>query len=82
LLLSGYKRRVYGTWMADGRRQGGRPHGVCDRCGDVIGVYEPVWIEHDDGRITEGSLLGLDSDSRRKVRRTFHRDCVVPDQLR
>ena len=59
--------------------QGREEHLLCARCGDVIGVYEPAWLEYPDGRIVRSSRLNLDHDERHSASRIYHLGCLVPD---
>jgi hypothetical protein len=36
---------------------------VCGVCGGRIGVYEPIWLALDDGRLVASALLNLDDHS-------------------
>jgi len=51
---------------------------VCDGCGDLIGVYEPAWVEHADGTLTASSRLNLDHFDRQTAKRLWHAGCIVP----
>jgi hypothetical protein len=48
----------------------------CPICGDVIGVYEPVFVEHADGTTTRSSLLNLDPQERAGAAALYHAACV------
>jgi hypothetical protein len=52
---------------------------VCARCGDTVGVHEPMWFEHRDGTIRSSSLLNIRAAERRLAHRVFHAGCIVPD---
>lgn len=50
---------------------------ICGVCGDRIGVYEPVWLELEDGTLVLSALLNLD-DHRASMSgdpRLFHLAC-------
>jgi hypothetical protein len=54
----------------------------CARCGDAIGVYEPVWWELSDGSITDSGLLALGYDpGRHSDSRFYHRGCLAPEEV-
>ncbi len=52
---------------------------LCAGCGDVIGEYEPVWIEDEDGAWHPSSLLKLDGAARVSTRGAWHASCAVND---
>jgi hypothetical protein len=52
-------------------------HPVCSACGDRIGVYEPVWLELEDGTVTTSALLQI--DWARTEPRLFHLSCLEVD---
>jgi hypothetical protein len=52
----------------------------CAACGSRIGVYEPVWVEHPDGRMIRSSYLNLDAVTRRRGWRFWHNGCVTREQ--
>jgi hypothetical protein len=52
---------------------------VCARCGEVVGVHEPIWFDHRDGTIRCTSLLNVNATERRMARRVLHTGCIVPD---
>jgi hypothetical protein len=56
-----------------------QPRLSCSGCGDVIGVYEPAWVEAADGSLHPSSLLNLDETLRRTSRRIWHGACVIDD---
>ena len=51
---------------------------VCLACGDRIGVYEPVWLQLEDGSFTASGLLQI--DLRSPTPRLFHLRCVEVDR--
>jgi len=53
--------------------------GICSGCGDVVGLYEPAWIEFEDGTLHPSSLLNLDRDARTRARRIWHAGCVIDE---
>jgi hypothetical protein len=50
---------------------------VCSACGDRIGVYEPVWLQLEDGTVTASALLQI--DRARTEPRLFHLGCLAVD---
>ena len=52
-------------------------HPVCSACGDRIGVYEPVWLQLEDGSFTASALLRI--DCARAQPRLFHFGCLTGD---
>jgi hypothetical protein len=54
----------------------------CAACGDRIGVYEPVWIEHPDVGMIRSSYLQLDPVTRRHGCSFWHDGCVTPTPTR
>ena len=52
---------------------------LCVACGDVVGVYEPCWIERSDGTLHPSSLLNLDTTARDAAIRVWHTGCVIQD---
>jgi hypothetical protein len=54
------------------------PRPRCAVCSEVIGVYEPVWIEHSSGSLRRTSLLRLDRAEREGAAAIYHDDCVSP----
>ena len=54
------------------------PFPVCFACRERIGVYEPVWLQLEDGSHTVSALLQL--DWRRTEPRLFHLGCLEPDR--
>lgn len=49
----------------------------CARCGDRIGVYEPVWLERSDGtRVRSGRLTLGDVPAGGRL---FHLGCLAGD---
>ena len=57
---------------------------VCTRCGDRIGVFEPLWVELSDGTIHSSSFLNLgqhlgNEECRRA--RFWHAGCLAPDAI-
>lgn len=55
----------------------------CARCGDPIGVYEPMWSEQPDGTIVDSALLTIGEDARKghAHSRFFHHGCLAPAEL-
>ena len=57
---------------------------VCTRCGDRIGVFEPLWVELSDGTIHSSSFLNLGqhlgNEARRRAR-FWHAGCLAPDAI-
>ncbi len=55
----------------------------CARCGDRIGVYEPMWSEQPDGTIVDSALLTIGEDARKghAHSRFFHHGCLAPAEL-
>ncbi len=53
----------------------------CDRCGDRIGVYEPIWWRMPDGSIVPSAFLPMRSSREfgRGSSRYFHAACLVPE---
>jgi hypothetical protein len=51
---------------------------VCGVCGDRIGVYEPIWLDLDDGTLVVSALLKLDDhlDKTHGDPRMFHTGCL------
>ena len=56
-----------------------RPPLLCARCGDRIGVYEPVWLELADGALRSSSYLNLDRYAPYERSRLWHLGCLAPD---
>ena len=52
---------------------------LCAACGDVIGVYEPAWIERPDGTLHRASMLSLDDRIRLTSPRAWHASCTIND---
>ena len=52
----------------------------CARCGKPVGVYEPAWLEYEDGSLHPSSLLNLDEEARRRAVRAWHVGCVMADE--
>jgi hypothetical protein len=50
----------------------------CERCGEPIGVYEPIWWQRPDGSIIASGYLPVMSepDSRHPASCYYHRDCL------
>ena len=65
-----YRRRM---------RDNERHRVLCAGCGDVIGEYEPVWIENEDGAWQPSSLLRLGAVARGSTRAMRHASCAVND---
>lgn len=55
----------------------------CISCGERIGVYEPIWLQHADGTVANTSLLNLDDEHVRGEHspRLFHLGCLVPNEI-
>ena len=49
----------------------------CAGCGDRIGVYEPLWLEHADGSRVRAGLLTLGAVS--AEHRLFHTGCLADE---
>lgn len=58
-------------------------HHRCAGCGDRIGVYEPIWLQHVDGSLANTSLLNLGDQvlTGAEAPRMFHLGCLAPDEL-
>jgi hypothetical protein len=56
---------------------------VCANCRDILGVYEPIWIELTDGTLRSSSLLNISSDtpSGESCTRMWHLDCLDHDAI-
>jgi hypothetical protein len=56
---------------------------ACSRCGDRIGVYEPFWLQLEDGTLRSSSYLNLHRDVRRGqlLLALWHRGCVALEDL-
>lgn len=52
---------------------------VCARCGDRIGVYEPLWLELADGTLHSTSYLNLAKYDLHQEPRLWHLGCLAPD---
>lgn len=52
---------------------------VCARCGDRIGVYEPLWAELPDGALHPSSYLNLPTRELHHESRFWHLGCLAPD---
>jgi hypothetical protein len=52
---------------------------VCARCGDHIGVYEPIWLEQPDGTRVRSGLLALEDAP--LAGRLFHSGCLASGSL-
>ena len=63
--------------MVNGGAQPVRRQLRCDGCGDVIGVYERLLVERDDGTRYSSSLLKLDEHEGVRGARVWHARCVV-----
>ena len=63
--------------MRDDRGGNGSARWRCAACGDVIGVYERVWLEDPDGRLAATSLLNLGADVPPRAVRLFHAGCTA-----
>ncbi len=55
-----------------------QPPLVCARCGDRIGVYEPLWIALADGTLRASSYLNLDEHELDERARLWHHGCLGP----
>lgn len=51
------------------------PLPVCAACGDRVGVYEPLWLQHPDGSVVSSALLEL--EVRHADGRIFHSACLA-----
>jgi hypothetical protein len=49
---------------------------MCASCGDVIGVYERIWVTRPDGTLRATSLLNLDDEERETPIRVWHANCL------
>jgi hypothetical protein len=56
----------------ESRPTAARPH--CDYCGEPIGVFEPLWLEQDHGRVRLGSVVTLDRSERDRC--MWHSGCL------
>ena len=54
---------------------------VCARCGDRIGVYEPLWTELADGTLHPSSYLNLAGCELHHESRFWHLGCLAPDAV-
>jgi hypothetical protein len=48
---------------------------LCASCGDVIGVYERIWVQRPNGTLSATSLLNLDDEERETAVRIWHATC-------
>jgi hypothetical protein len=53
----------------------------CTRCGERIGIYEPLWSEFPDGTLHPSSYLNLSHEQRRGDSRLWHLGCLAPDAV-
>jgi hypothetical protein len=53
---------------------------MCARCRDRLGIYEPIFVRHPDGRIDDTSFLNLPEPLRSELPPCFHRGCLLVDQ--
>jgi len=53
----------------------------CARCGDRIGVYEPLWVELGDGTLHSSSYLELGGYKSHEPWRLWHQGCLFPDAV-
>jgi hypothetical protein len=51
----------------------------CAGCGDRIGIYEPIWVEHPDNGTVRSSYLNLAAFERPQTWRAWHVDCLTPE---
>jgi hypothetical protein len=58
-----------------------KPLLVCARCGDRIGVYEPLWAELADGTLHSSSYLNLARCDLHHESRFWHLGCLAPDAV-
>jgi hypothetical protein len=58
-----------------------RPPLVCTRCGERIGVYEPLWLELADGILRSSSFLSLGEHELPEPARLWHHGCLAPVRL-
>ena len=49
----------------------------CAGCGDVIGVYERLLVEHDDGTLYSSSVLSLSERDHVRGARLWHLGCAA-----
>ena len=49
----------------------------CAGCGDVIGVYERLLVEHEDGTLYSSSILSLSERDRARGARLWHLGCAA-----
>jgi hypothetical protein len=57
-------------------RRSPQPVGLfCASCGDVVGVYERIWVERPNGTLSATSLLNLDDEEREAAVRVWHAQC-------
>ena len=47
----------------------------CDRCGEIIGTYEPAWLVLPDGTAVRGSPLTLRERCAGDQARVLHETC-------
>jgi hypothetical protein len=52
---------------------------LCARCGDRIGVYEPIWLGLVDGSFHRSSYLNLGDHPGHDPSRLWHLDCLIPE---
>ena len=54
----------------------------CDRCGERIGIYEPLWWHLPDGSMLPSAFLpmSLSPYQLRLGSRFYHRNCLVPSE--
>jgi len=50
---------------------------VCAGCGDRVGVYEPAWVELDDGSLRPSAQLRDGTLDAGRARRLWHPACVT-----
>ena len=55
---------------------GGMNRPRCARCGDVIGVYEPLRLFLSDDTVIEGSWLTLRAELQQEGSIAFHHQCL------
>ncbi|HET9103693.1 MAG TPA: hypothetical protein VFN55_10100 [Solirubrobacteraceae bacterium] len=55
----------------------------CVHCAEVIGVYEPMWIQTSDGTLRETSMLNLaaETPAGRALRGVWHLGCLAAETI-
>src|SRR5579871_1073079 len=62
-----------------GRRARAAARPSCPRCGRIVGLFGPIWIEHRDGSVEPGSWQFTGEERRATAVRAYHAGCFVPD---